>query len=304
MIAVASVIVPVFLLLFLGWWFRRHDFPGATFWPPAERLTYFVLFPCLIALSLATVQVGEMPVVRMIIAIVGPLAVMTVLVLLIRPLLHLSGPQFTSVYQGTVRMNTYVGLSIAFGLHENRGLAAAAIAIAAIVPFVNLTCVWALVHCRETDDRPKGQLWKNLAMNPLIIACLVGVLLNVTSIGKPPLLGEMAEILSRAALPLGLLAVGSAISFQGTKDATGLAILTSILKLGLLPLITWGFVIVFEVKGIAAFVAILFNALPTAPSAYILARQLGGDASLMASLITWQTLIALLTLPILLACLV
>jgi hypothetical protein len=58
-----------------------------------------------------------------------------------------------------------------------------------------------------------------------------------------------------------------------------------------------------KVDGVAAFVAVLFNALPTAPTAYILAKQLGGDASLMASLITWQTLVSLITLPVLLSCL-
>ena len=58
------------------------------------------------------------------------------------------------------------------------------------------------------------------------------------------------------------------------------------------------------IAGTAAFVAVLFNGLPTATSAYILARQLGGDATLMASLITAQTLLAMLTLPLVLAPLV
>jgi len=45
-------------------------------------------------------------------------------------------------------------------------------------------------------------------------------------------------------------------------------------------------------------VALLFAALPTATSAYILARQLGGDAELMAALITGQTLLAMASLPL------
>lgn len=299
MLVVINVILPVFLLIFLGYLFRRYNFPSDSFWAPVEKLTYFALFPCLITLALATVEAGEMPIVRMIVSIIGPLLIISSLVLLIRPRLRLSGPQFSSVYQGAVRMNTYIGLSIAYGLYGNQGLASAAIAIAAIVPFVNFTCVMVLVSNSAADKSKNQQLWKRVAMNPLIIACLVGVLLNITGIGKPPIIGSLAEILSQAALPLGLLAVGSSITFRDAKKTTGLALFTASIKLVALPLITWLFLSLFEVNGIAAAVAVLFSGLPTAPSAYILAKQLGGDDLLIASLITWQTLISVITLPLL-----
>ena len=48
-------------------------------------------------------------------------------------------------------------------------------------------------------------------------------------------------------------------------------------------------------------VAILLAALPTATSAYILARQLGGDAPLMAGIISGQTLLAIVTIPLMLS---
>ena len=50
----------------------------------------------------------------------------------------------------------------------------------------------------------------------------------------------------------------------------------------------------------ATMVAVLFAALPGAPPSYILARQLGGDGELMASVLTVQTAIAVLTLPLVL----
>ena len=45
---------------------------------------------------------------------------------------------------------------------------------------------------------------------------------------------------------------------------------------------------------------VLFFALPCAPTAYVLARQYNGDAHLMAGIITLQTLLAMLSLPVLL----
>ena len=76
---------------------------------------------------------------------------------------------------------------------------------------------------------------------------------------------------------------------------------SSLLKLIVLPLMTWMFLALLQVEGVAAFVAILFNALPTAPTSYILARQMGGDAPLMASMITLQTSFAAVSLPLVVA---
>ena len=46
---------------------------------------------------------------------------------------------------------------------------------------------------------------------------------------------------------------------------------------------------------------LLFQALPTASSAYILARQLGGDAPLMAGITAAQTVLGFITIPLVLA---
>jgi predicted permease len=48
----------------------------------------------------------------------------------------------------------------------------------------------------------------------------------------------------------------------------------------------------------------VFNGSPTSAASYILARQLGGDAPLMAGIITVQTALAMITLPVLLTILV
>ena len=50
--------------------------------------------------------------------------------------------------------------------------------------------------------------------------------------------------------------------------------------------------------GPAALAVILLNALPTAGAAYILARQLGGDAPLMAGITATQTVLAAFAIPL------
>ena len=50
-------------------------------------------------------------------------------------------------------------------------------------------------------------------------------------------------------------------------------------------------------------VALLFQALPTSSASYIMARQLGGDAPLMAGITAFQTVAAALAMPVVLSAL-
>lgn len=294
----AEVLLPIFGMLLLGVAAKRYGFPGDGFWVPAERLTYFVMFPALIASTLANADLSELPWRRMAIGIAGAIAIVTFLALLLRRLVTIDGPRFTSLYQGTVRMNTYVGLAVATRWAGPESLAYAAVAIGVIVPLVNLVCVWMLA---ELGERPAGHetgVAKQIATNPLILGSVVGVALNVSGVGEPPVLGDMALMLSDAALPMGLLAVGAFLSWEAIAACRFLEALATFVKLLALPALTAALMTLMGVDGVARGVGVLFTALPTATSSYLLAKQMGGDAEEMAALITTQTVLALFTLPI------
>jgi predicted permease len=298
MLQIILVILPVFLLIFLGHLCRRRAFPGEGFWAPAERLTYFLLFPALLVITLAEADFSELAVLPMALAVVAAVVLMTGLSLALKPVLGIDGPGFTSFYQGVVRLNTYIGLSVAFGLYGEVGLAASAVAAAALVPLVNVTSIYMLARYGTAAQPTLGGVLKRVAGNPLILACVVGGALNITGVGLPPVVGDLLKILSRAALPLGLLAVGAALDLRAIRQAKTAAALASGLKLIVLPAMAYGFALWFGATGVALSVAVIFTALPTATSAYILARQLGGDAPLMANLCTLQTLAAMASLPL------
>ncbi|MEO0529990.1 MAG: AEC family transporter, partial [Planctomycetota bacterium] len=218
----------------------------------------------------------------------------------VRPMLAIDGPRFTSLYQGIVRMNTYVGLALASRLGGELGLDHAAIAIAVIVPLVNLTCVTSLAWLGEPDGDTRHPIVRSVFTNPLILGCLVGLLLNVSSIGSPPIVGDTAAILGRAALPLGLLAVGAALRWQSVASCRAAEVIGCVVKLVALPALTGLLLSWIGVTGIALTIGVLFTALPTAPSAYLLAREMGGDAEAMAALLSVQTVLSLFSLPIVL----
>ena len=286
---------PIFALILLGLGLRRSGFPGDGFWPAAERFTYFLLFPALLVHRLALSRLGDYAVGPVAVVIVALLLGMTALVCVLRPWLKVDGPAFTSVYQGVIRFNTYVGLAVVLAVFHADGGTVAALVMAIMIPLINVLCVLVLtVHAGGSATM--AGVARGLLTNPLILGCLTGIGLNLSGIGLPWGSAAVLEILARAALPLGLLAVGAGLRLEGLARP-GLLAAASALKLVALPALAAGLCWVMQPGRLETAVLVTFAALPGAPTAYILARQMGGDVPLIAAIVTVETAAALVTLP-------
>lgn len=299
MLAALAALIPVFVCIALGLAFRRSRFLADGFWAPAERLNYYVMLPALLLSNLAEARFDGLPVVEL----AGVLMATTVLAAaglaaLRRRLPAVDGPAFSSMLQGTIRPNTFIGLAAAAALWGSQGLALLAIAIAAVVPLVNLISVVGLLRYASTERPGIRRLVVPIVTNPLILACAAGIALNAGGVELPLGVGPTFRILGAAALPIGLLVVGAGLDLRSLRG-TGLPVLvSSLFKLVLLPALTGVLTLAMGLPPMVAGVATLYAALPCAPSAYVLARQMGGDAALAASIITAQTLLAGLTIPL------
>lgn len=296
-----GAILPIFLLILLGALLRPAAWLGESFWATAERLTYLLLFPALLVTTLAGAELGSLGVARFALALILVILLISLGLIAARPWLALEGPAFTSAFQATIRFNTYIALAASFALAGAPGLTAAALAVAVVVPTVNLLCVFVLARYGGSASKSGKPLLGAVTGNPLILACALGILLNASGLGLPPILGPALEILGRGALPLGLLAVGAGLRFESLAQERRALAVTASLKLLIMPAATALACHWLGVTGTPAMVAVLYTALPPAPSAYILARQLGGDAGLMARLIAAHTLLSLATIPLVLA---
>ena len=295
MLAVVSVLWPVFALLLTGAGMRRFDFPGTGFWVPAERLTYYFLFPALLVNSLSQASLSGRESLRLMLAVLLLLGVGTLACYALRRFLQLSNAAFTSFYQGSMRFNTFVALAVCSAQFGSDGLALAAVVAAVMIPALNLLCVLVFAHNADRQPTVSGVL-KTLLTNPLILACLLGVSINWAGV-LPVLMQPFFVLLSQMALPLGLLSVGAALNLSALRRSGRGMLFSILIKLLLFPLMAALIAWLMGLSALAAGVLIIFSTIPTATSAYILARQLGGDASLMAAIITAQTLLSMLTIP-------
>ncbi|MEA2120200.1 AEC family transporter [Halovibrio sp. HP20-50] len=296
--SITGALGPLFLLILLGPALGYGRWPNDKFWPQMERLIYFVLFPAMLVETLATADVAQVPVSRLACVLLGAMGLFGLLLWRLRRWLQLAPAAFTSVFQGAIRFNTYVGVAGAAALHGSLGATTAAVAVALMVPVVNVMCVASFVAVGALGSASMGKSMMALVKNPLILACLLGIGLNLSGIGLPGWSQDTVALLGRAALPLGLVAVGVALRPAALLRVDRGVLATNSVKLLLMPALVLALSWVLQLDPVSRDVALLFAALPTATSAYILARQLGGDAELMAAIITGQTVLAMLTLPL------
>lgn len=300
MTIVVNALLPVFLAIALGAVLKRTLLPSEQAWNGIERLTYFVLFPVLLMVTTGTADISGIPAREMAIALVVPFLLVTAILLLTNTLLvrafDLSGPSFTSIFQTATRWNSYITLAIASALYGINGLALVAVALIALIPLINAINVWVLAHYTSDEKLTVRALAIQIIRNPMVWSCLIGMAINLAHLPLPKFLIAYGELLGRSSLALGLLLVGAGLSIGDAWKLNGPIVVASILKLILTPLVAIALASWLGLSGAPLAIVAIVASVPTAPTSYILARQMGGDAPLIARILTFQTVVALISI--------
>lgn len=298
MFDVVFSLIPVFTLIALGAGLRRFSLLQPDGWAALERLTYFVLFPPLMFMSIVEGSFAGADALMLGQVLAGTVITMAALIILARPLLAKEGPQFSSVFQAGLRWNGYVALGVISGLHGEAGVALAAVGFAVLVPINNILSVLVLSRYAGTTPAPIRTVARSIATNPLILSTLLAIILVQSGVRITEPVGDTLNLLGDATISLGLICVGAALDFGAMKEARWPLAAGVVLRLAVMPAVTYGLAFALGLNGMALDIAMICVAAPVATSAYILARQLGGDARLMANIITLTTLLSLATIPL------
>lgn len=304
MSVVLGALVPVFLVIALGAVLKRGLLPEASHWIALERLTYFILFPALLVVSIAKADLGEVAVTEVATALLGAIALVGLLMSVSRRALcrvfSLPGPSYTSVFQGALRWNTYIALAVSGSLAGPRGLAVAAVGLAVMIPVLNTLSV--IVLARHGENGGTGnRLLLQILRNPFIWSCAAGALINALHVPVPEVLVTFGDILGRSSLALGLLVVGAGLRLGDLRRPRAATWFTCFMKLAFLPAIAVGIGVAIGLRDVDLLVVAVGASVPSAPNGYVLARQMGGDAPLLAEILTVQTLLAAVTMPLIIA---
>lgn len=300
MLLVTTAIVPILLLLSVGSILRHRFVTDPGFWRGLEFLTYRVFTPALFVTSISRAELSGVPLEALSVALVAPVVAATTLVLALKRAMRADGPRVTSLVQGSIRINTYIGLMFVAALYGDEGVALFALASAVMVPLVNVVSVLVLtIHGANDATLRPTRIAQELIGNPLIQACVVGLALSRLGLRLPGFLASSLGLLAEPALVSGTLAVGAAITVRFMRRDLLDIVLTSGLKLVALPLTAGALGHALGAEGALLASIVLICAVPTAPSSYVLASRMGGDTRLMASITGVQTLLAVVTVPLL-----
>ncbi|MEH6728173.1 MAG: AEC family transporter [Hyphomicrobiales bacterium] len=295
-------LLPVFAIIVLGVILRRKLVTDPALWLGAERLAYWVLFPALLAKTLinADLKTGQ----------TGTLATMMVvaviayglLILVLKPLLvrgfGMSLPAYSTIYQVSTRWHGFIALAIVEKLYGDAGISLVAVALAVMVPIVNIQNV-AIVTVLLSDQRPSIlRLLKSVFINPMILGSCIGLVVNLLSIPIYQPVMTTLDILGNGALGVGLVLVGTGLRLRAALKPSRDVWIGVILKLILFPMFILGLAMMFGLTGDALAIAIICASVPTAMNGYLLAKELGGDAPLYAAVVTVQTAVSFVTIPL------
>jgi len=305
MLQILLSIAPIFALIVLGHVLRRNGIPSLEFWNVNDKLVYWVLFPALLFYKVSTISLSGAQVVPHALVMFGALACSLLFALVAARLAGYDGPLGSSLMQGCARHNTFIALAVSERVFGAEGLAVAALTTALLLPVTNICVVTLMVAMIRGDGDSEGgvarAIARDLARNPLLLAVLAGIAWNLAGLGTLPVLHDSAQILGGAALPVMLLCVGANIQVRAIAAVVGPLLLSMVGRMVVFPATVIGLALALQLPAAAALVALVYGAVPTAPGGFTLARQMGGDAPVMAGMITLQTVVAFVTLPLTLA---
>jgi predicted permease len=289
---IALLVFPDFLLIAMGWFLRRKLHFSAEFFAGTERLVYYVLFPALLFQSIVRTPIQLETAATMIWAAAAMMLMGALLSWLAWPVLKPDGQAFASAVQCGFRFNSYIALALATRLAGEAGLTAMALLIGFSVPLANAMAVYALAR------HAKSNLFAELIRNPLLLSTVAGVLYNLAGFSLPGPLDALMSRLGSTAITLGILCVGAALALGGARDNLKLINWILVVRLLLLPLVALALGMLLPLTLVERQMLLLFGALPTASSAYVLAARMGGQGEIVALLISASTVLSVVTIPL------
>jgi malonate transporter and related proteins len=300
MINVFLSVLPIFLLIVLGYVTKNHFISDDGFWKASDKLVYYLFFPCLLLLDISDANFASASTSTGLVATIGSTLMIAVLIFAGQRFVKVKNDLFTSIFQGGVRYNSYVFIALSQSLFGGDGVALSGIFIAYMIVLTNVMSVMVMNHYGEGSKKSLKGMATALLENPLIIAALLGLALNASGCHITGALKQLMQYLGNAATPLSLMSVGSGLILVMHTQKIVATIYSIGLKLLLMPALTLVLLKMQGATGAPANVALLYASVPCAGNAYILARQMGGDSTAMASIITWTTLASALTITLIL----
>ena len=295
---ILNIVLPIFLVIGLGWLLRRLRFISAADGSTLSRLIFHVAAPALLLRSAAQTPLSHSLDPRVIGVMAGGSAVYAAIVYLT---VWRMRPARRGVFaQGVHRSNmVFLGLPLIMGAYGQQAVGQVSVLVAVMVIVYNLLAVFLLTLPHRRRDEDQKAAWidtgRNILLNPLALACVAGIAMSALGLRLPAALDTAVDLVGRTALPLALVSIGAGLDLARLRSEIPVTSVAIVLKLGLYPALIYAALRALGVSGVALSAPVLLAATPTAVVSYVMAREMRGDSELAGAMVIGTTLASLVT---------
>jgi len=290
MLNVIEIVLPVFLIIALGYGIRRSELVNDHFFEQVNGLVFYICLPILLFYKISTADFSTNFNISLVFATSSAVGCCFLIAYLYGTWRRFSAPIHGAFCQGSFRGNlAYFGLAIVYNAYGDPGLTRAGILIGFLVPVLNFFAILALTLPHQQQKISFREIAKQIIINPLILASLIGILWSFFHLPMPTILDRSLSIASGMTLPLALLAIGGSFSLAKLKGDIWKAALATAIKLVLLPLVTITIMLLLGVSGLDFAIGLLMAGAPTATVTYIMSCRMGGDGDLSGTIVMMAT---------------
>ncbi len=299
--SIIEIVLPVFLIISLGYAIRRTGLVDDHFFQQTNGLVFYVCLPTLLFYKIGTADFSTSFNFKLVLATSAGVASCFLLAYLYAAWRKYPSPAHAAFCQGAFRGNlAYIGLAIVYNAYGDQGLSRAGILLGFLVPVLNLFAILALILPRQEQRTDYKEILKEIIFNPLILASLAGLFWSFFQLPMPTIMDRTLNIATGMTLPLALLSIGNSFSLKNLKGDMGKAGLAAVIKLLLLPLLTVGFMVMLGVSGLDFAIGLLMAGAPTAVATYIMASKMGADGELAGTIVVLATALSAVSYSVLL----
>ena len=297
----ANVVVPIFLLIILGYFLTRIKLWDGHFLKVANEVCFKCLLPVLLFYNVATANIFEVFNLKLIVYVCLCACLLCGLLFLIVPIFVKDKKRRGVMIQGTFRSNFLLfGVPLGLSIGGDEGAVLAAVVASFYVPVINMLSVISLYAFSESEHKSIKSALLGIVKNPLIIGGVSGLIFSLirNSIGfeMPEILDTTLFNIKSAATPVAFLILGGDLKFGNMLKNVKFSILSVLGKTVIIPLVmlTISSLLGFNKLEMAILVAVF--ATPNAVSSYAMARNYEADYELAGEIITLGTLLSVVTM--------
>ncbi len=201
-----------------------------------------------------------------------------------------------TVTQGIFRSNTVLfGTVITSSIAGDEGSAIMAALLAVVVPLLNILAVIDFEVMRGGKVDVKKTLGQ-IAKNPLVLAGVLGALVNLSGLRVPEFLYKPLNVLGDLASPLALVVLGGMLSFKSMIGHKGRLLTAVACRLVVVPVVCIAIMALLGYRGAPMAALLAVFASPTAVASTPMAQTLGGNVRLAGEIVALSTVLSVVTI--------